>query len=330
MKAGKVSENVLKRSIFKKIDSRRSEVLTENGVGVDCAYFSLNEGEKCALATDTCTAAAVNPGMFAVHGAVNNLAAAGAEPVAVQVSILLPVETEESELQGIMSDIEATAKALNIEVCGGHTEVTEAVAKPVISVTALGKAHCDVDISKTARPGNDIVVTKWIGLEGTTILAREYEEELKTRFPAKMIFDAIQYDRLLSVVHEAAPAVKSGVTAMHDAGQGGIFGALWEMAEASHVGLEIDIKKIPVKQETIEICNFFDINPYGLLSGGALIMATDDGNRLVADLAKEGISAAVIGKCTDSNDRIIINGENVRFLEPSKTDEIFKLKEIKK
>ena len=85
--------------------------------------------------------------------------------------------------------------------------------------------------------------------------------------------------------------MKSGVRAMHDVTAGGIFGALWELAEASGVGLDITLKKIPIRQETVEICEFFDINPYQLASGGSLLMAAEDGNRLVMDLAKEGIPA---------------------------------------
>lgn len=103
---------------------------------------------------------------------------------------------------------------------------------------------------------------------------------------------------MISVLPEAAVAVKNGVSAMHDVTEGGIFGALWEMAEASGVGLEIELKKIPLKQETVEICEFFGINPYGLISSGAMLMASSDGNRLVMELQKAKIPAAVLGKAT--------------------------------
>ena len=106
--------------------------------------------------------------------------------------------------------------------------------------------------------------------------------------------------------------------------EGGIFGALWEIAEASGVGLEIDLKKIPLKQETVEICEFFGINPYELISSGSMLMAAKDGNGLVMELEKAGIPAVVIGKATDSNDRVLLNEEERRFLEPPKTDELYK------
>ena len=127
------------------------------------------------------------------------------------------------------------------------------------------------------------------------------------------------------MLSEAAVAVRSGVSAMHDVTEGGIFGALWEMAEASGVGLEIDLKKIPVRQETIEICEFFGINPYELISSGVMLMAAKDGNRLVMELAKENISACVIGKATEGNDRVLLNDGERRFLEPPKSDELYKV-----
>ena len=112
---------------------------------------------------------------------------------------------------------------------------------------------------------------------------------------------------------------------MHDVTEGGIFGALWEMAEASGVGLEIDLKKIPVRQESIEICEYFGINPYELISSGSMLIAASDGNMLVRNLEKEGIPAAVVGKAMEGNDRILINDGEVRFLEPPKTDELYKV-----
>lgn len=327
MNIGKVPENVLKRSILKKIEVRRSEILIGAGVGEDCAVLALKEDEVFVLSTDPITGTAVDIGSLAVNVTANDLASAGAEPVGLLVTALLPPSTTEEDIKKIMSDIEKVCEPMNIQVMGGHTEITDAVNQPILSITGVGKAKRNCIISTSgARPGDDVVVSKWIGLEGTSILAKEYEAELTKKFPARMIYEAAQYDRFLSVVPEAAPAVKSGVTAMHDVTEGGIFGALWEMAEASHVGLEVELKKIPVKQETIEICNYFDINPYGLISSGSMLMAAPDGNALVMELNKAGIPATVIGKFTDSNDRVLINGENRRFLEPPKTDELYKVK----
>ena len=112
---------------------------------------------------------------------------------------------------------------------------------------------------------------------------------------------------------------------MHDISEGGVFGALWELAECSGVGLEIELKKIPLRQETVEICDFYGLNPYQMVSGGSMLMAAEDGNGLVHRLAQEGIPAVIVGKATAGNDRVILNGEERRFLELPQTDEIHKI-----
>lgn len=326
MKTGKVPENVLKRSILKQIHTKREEVLVGAGVGEDCAILALSEDEVFVVSTDPVTGAVKDAGALAVQVTVNDLASSGAEPVAVLVSALLPEGTEEPEIRALMTQMEEVCGKLHVQIAGGHTEITRAVNQPVLTVTGIGKAKKDhVITTKGAKPGQDIVVSKWIGLEGTSILAKEKEAELLTRYPSHLIEEAKAFDRFLSIVPEAATAGKSGVAAMHDVTEGGIFGALWELAESSGVGLEIDLKRIPVRQETIEICEFYELNPYELISSGSLLMVTDDGFDLVRKLAGEHIPAAVIGKVRAGNDRVVINEDERRFLEPPKADELYKV-----
>lgn len=326
MKVGKIPESVLKRSVFKQIHTKRSEVLLGAGVGEDCAAVKLADDEMFVMSTDPITGTATDIGNLAIHITMNDLASAGAEPVGVMLTILLPENSEEAVLKETMSQIETACAEANVQIMGGHTEVTRAVNQPLINVCGVGKAKVGKLVSTGgAKAGDDIIVTKWIGLEGTSIIAKEKEQELLTRYPAHLVDAAKSFDKYLSVLPEAASAVKSGVSAMHDVTEGGIFGALWEMAEASGVGLEIDLKKIPVKQETIEVCEFFGINPYELISSGSMLMAAPDGNSLVRELEKQGIHAAVVGKAVAGNDRVLVNEEERRFLEPPKTDELYKV-----
>ena len=323
MKVGKVPENVLKRSVFKQLHTTRKEVLLGAGVGEDCAAMKLAEDEVFVISTDPITGAAKDIGALAVQITVNDLASAGAEPIGIMLTVLLPENAEEKDLKTVMAQVEEACEKNRIQVMGGHTEVTKVVNQIVISVTGVGKAKEGRVISTAGvKPGMDI--TKWIGIEGTAILAKEKEAVLRERYSQPFIDKAKELDRYISVLSEAATAVKSGVAAMHDVTEGGIFGALWEIAEASGVGLEIDLKKIPLKQETVEICEFFGINPYELISSGSMLMAAEDGNGLVMELEKAGIPAVVIGKATDSNDRVLLNEEERRFLEPPKTDELYK------
>ena len=300
MKIGKVSETVLKRSIFKQIHTKRDEVLLGAGVGEDCAAVKLSPGEIFVISTDPITGTVKDVGMLAIQITANDLASSGAEPVGVMLTVLLPEEIEEEDIREMMRQVEEACAHFHIQVMGGHTEVTRAVTQPVISVTGVGKVREERLVSTAgAKPGQDILVTKWIGIEGTSIIAKEKEKELLERFSQAFVDTAKGFDQYLSVLPDSRIAVEHGVSAMHDVTEGGIYGALWEVAEASGIGLEIDLKAIPIRQETIEICEYFELNPYYLISSGCMLMAADQGHDLVRKLEAAGIPAAVIGKSTD-------------------------------
>jgi len=326
MKIGKISETVLKRSVLNQIGHRREEVLVGPAVGEDCSILTIEQDEVIVLSTDPITGAVKDIGTLAVNITANDIASNGAEVFGLMLSVLLPEGTEETELRAMMADIEAVCVKLNLEVIGGHTEITKAVNQPIVTVTGVGKMKRD-HIIKTAgaSPGQEIVMTKWAGLEGTAIIASEKEEELRTKYAASFIENAKEFINYISVVPEAVVARAVGVTSMHDVTEGGIFGALWEIGAASKVGLEVDLKKILLKQETVEICEFYDLNPYMLISSGCMLIITDRANQLVENLKSEGIAAAVIGRITPGNDRIIVNDDERRYLEPPKSDELYKV-----
>ena len=326
MKVGKVSETVLKRSIIKQIHTKRDEVLLGAGVGEDCAAMKLSPGEIFVISTDPITGTVKDVGMLAIQITANDLASSGAEPVGVMLTVLLPEEVEEADIREMMRQVEDACAHFHIQVMGGHTEVTRAVTQPVISVTGVGKVREDRLVSTAgAKPGQDILVTKWIGIKGTSIIAKEKEKELLEHFSAAFVDTAKGFDQYLSVLPDSRIAVEHGVSAMHDVTEGGIYGALWEVAEASGIGLEIDLKAIPIRQETVEICEYFELNPYYLISSGCMLMAADRGHNLVRKLEAAGIPAAVIGKATDGRARRIWNGGEESYLERPKTDELYKI-----
>ncbi len=326
MKIGKIPENVLKRSVLKQLHTKRQEVVLGAGVGEDCAAVKLAADEMFVLSTDPITGTVEDIGKLAIQITLNDLASAGAAPIGVLLTILLPEDTTEAGLKEIMAQVEEACQAADVQVMGGHTEVTAAVNQAIITVCGVGKVKDGKVISTAgARAGMDILVTKWIGIEGTSIIAKEQEERLRERFSVPFIESAKGLDCFLSVLPEAEIAVRCGVCAMHDVTEGGIFGALWEMAEASGVGLEIDVKKIPIRQETVEVCEFFGINPYQLISSGCMLMAAENGMTLQRELEKAGICASIIGKATEGNDRVLLNEDERRFLEPPKTDELYKV-----
>lgn len=328
MKTGKLTENVWKRSVLKQIKTKRNEVLIGAGIGEDCAIFSLGDDGMTAISVQPVIWKGENAAKHAVYGAANAVAASGAEPVAIVYSILFPANVEEAFIREMTGQIEEGCRMLHIQTAGDGIRITEAVNRPVLTVAGIGRLMGKEAASvKKIRPGQDIVASKWIGLEGTAILAREKEKELLKKYPYRFIEEAKEFERFLSIIPEAATAIKSGVCAMHGVTEGGIFGALWELAEGAGVGLEIYLKKIPVRQETIEVCEFFEINPYELISGGCLLMAADNGYELVRALEEVHIPASVIGKTTDSNDRIVMNEGERRYLELPKPDELYKVLE---
>lgn len=340
MKIGKVSGNVLKRSVLQQLKTEREGVWNGAGIGEDCAILSFSDGLTVSCMQEAVLA--VNPhtpsdsfshGLpisvtHLIQRCVNNLAAAGAQPMAVLITLLLPESLEEPDLRAIMAEANQACRERSLTIAGGQTRVLRDLPFPVAVMTGLGKLHSRRAASRTARsaaPGQDIVISKWIGLEGTAFLARRYREKLLSRYPAHLVDAAAGFDSCLSVLPEAKAALEFGVCVMHDASEGGIFAALWELAEGAGVGLSVDIKKIPIRQETVEICEVCKINPYGLLSGGCLVMTAEDGPGLAAELEIRRIPAALIGKVTDGNDRILFNGDEIRYMDRPKTDEWYRI-----
>ena len=193
----------------------------------------------------------------------------------------------------------------------GDTKTYNGVCVPILTITALGVKGPKEDNIKTEDDqiaDCDLVVSKWIGMEGAYLIATEKEEELSERYPDSMIEAVKRLSQKISVLGEAATAGKSGVIAMHDLSEGGILGGLWEFAEHHRIGLEIDLKKIPVKQETIEICEFFGLNPSYFVSGGALLIVTDNGHEFM-DIP--------------SMERSCFSGQRTKifFCEPNRSDQ---------
>ena len=170
--------------------------------------------------------------------------------------------------------------------------------------------------------GSDIVLSKWIALRGTALIAQDKEAELSKEFSAYFINAAKDFIKYLPAHREREIAEDFGVSCIRETGEGGIYKSLWDLGEELDTGFDVELKSIPVKQETIEIANFFDIDPYKLLSGGSLLMVTEKGYDLSHILQKNGINAAVIGKTNDTKDRVILNDGIRRFICPRDKDEI--------
>ncbi|MDO5020838.1 MAG: AIR synthase related protein [Lachnospiraceae bacterium] len=309
--------------MLRKIGTYREEMQKGAALGQDCAFFSWKEA-SLVTTTQTVALPVKDAGRLAVYAADNNLAAAGAQTIGISLALTIPETLEEKELQELMRGIDDTCRELSIQISGGHTEISSRVNAPVISMTAFGYLK-QKRVYESPSKEYDIIMSKFAAVEGTAILLETEREKLQKAYTESFLSGAAECAEHLSVRKEAAIAVESGVYAMHDLHQGGIFGALWELSRQIGVGLNVDLKKIPILQETVEICECLGVNPYQLISGGALLMAAADGEALLKELWKQGIPAALIGTTNAGNDKIICNEEEVRFLDKPGQDEIYRV-----
>ncbi|MCR4922644.1 MAG: hydrogenase maturation factor [Lachnospiraceae bacterium] len=324
MEKGKLSERILERSVLKQLQGQKGleGILTKMAAGGDFAALNMEEEEALVTAVASVSSDIEDIGRLAVIKASNNVAVSGADQAGIMLDILLPPDTEESRLKFLIKQAALTAKELETVIIGGHTEITDSVRLPVITATGIGRVKRSMLLGKgSSRPGDDIVMTKWIGLEGSAFIVKERKEELKARFTPALIESLEDMSKELSIIKEARICRENMVHEMHDLSSGGVFAGLWELSKASGLGLVADLKKIDIRQETVELCEYFKINPYELKSSGSLLFTTDRGYEVVERLKEAKIRATVIGKLTDNKDRIIVNEDEERYLDSPRGDE---------
>lgn len=313
---GKIGESILKRSVLKQIKTKRKEVITGAGVGTDCSFFVYEEGMGSLMTMNSFEIHNKEDVSEAIISCINNVAASGGEPVGIQMAFLWQQDVTESVMKEYIAEAAEACCCMNVQLMGGDNKITPGLSSTLLTVSAIGKKQIELQRSFNKYDGNeDIVITKWIGLMGTARMAHAEEKVLKKRLPGYMIEEAKRFNKYLSVLPESRIGMKYQVKGMHDVSRKGIFAALWELAEGDAKGLRVELKAIPIKQETVEICEILEINPYELYGAGSLLMVTENGNNLVYELEKAGIKASVIGKITEDKAKIIVNGEEIRYLD---------------
>lgn len=316
LNVGKLSELILKRSVLNKFRNKREEVLSGAKAGADAAVMLVKGQLVTAVSCSSVEYETLLDAKITMTRAVNSVAAEGGSPFAVLVSMIVPPETEESRIKSIMEVLEETASALNVQIAGGHSEVSDKVNMPVFSVTAYGNCAGELLDSRREKDtlyGQDIVMTGYMALEATGVAAVQHREELS--FAPGYMAGAADYLQELSVVKHAQIALEHGSAVMHDLSETGVFGGLWELGEKMQAGMEIEARNIPVHQETIELSEQLEQNPYTMQSAGSLLVVTRDGNGLVHQYEKEGIHAALIGKVMPGHDKVLLNRDERRFIE---------------
>ncbi len=298
--------------------------MAPRGIGVDVGVVA-SRGRYLVSSSDPITGARRRIGWYAVNVNANDVATSGIMPEGIDVVALFPEGSRLNEIQELMEEIVSAASELGITVSKGHTEVTGSVKRPVVAVTAFGSGDRFVTAAD-ARPGDAILMTKTAGLEGTSILAGL--EHVRRSLSAEVCGKGERLIEKISVVTEAGRAFKSGkVHAMHDVTEGGVMGAVFEMASASKLGFEIDADSIPVDPSTRAICGLLSVQPLRLIGSGALLVASAqrDAPGLKRAIEREGIRCSTIGKFLprENQRRVVARGSATAVGESSVQEELW-------
>ena len=232
----------------------------------------------------------------------------------VSVQIAYPEYVFKSRIHKIEKLLKKACKKYNINLVAVQASANPAVQVIAVTVTGIAKAPKEEAWNReTARACRDIVFVGHAGMDGMLRITEEKEQELKTRFAPVFMKQIKSYRQQIFAPKEI------------EAAKGGILAALWNLALELNQGLDLDMKKISILQETIEVCEHFRLNPYQMISTGSFLAVTDNGEVLADALNNQGITAAVIGHTTDNNDKILRNGEEMRYIDRPAPDEILKL-----
>ena len=298
---GKLPAEDLDRILRKYASGKDSRLLVGPGIGQDAAVISFGS-QVLVTKTDPITFATEEIGWYAVHINANDVAAMGAVPKWFLTTILLPEAKTSPELvERIFFGLSDACTELDITLCGGHTEITHNLDRPLLVGQMLGETTSDAYVSGSgARLGDQILLTKGIAIEATALIAMEKSEEVRERFSDSFLEICRGYlkEPGISVVKEARIAMATGgIHAMHDPTEGGVASGLREIAVASEVGMLIEDNQLPLLPESQAHCSFYGIDPLGTIASGALLIVVDpEYTRSVVDrLTAAGIRTAIIG-----------------------------------
>lgn len=323
MNQGSLGELILTRSVTKHIRKHNKALSSGTGVGDD--YSSIGSGDNGIILTEGYGSLPY----IAWVKAMNNFAVSGGKPLGVRLLFMLPEGITEADIKSYMSDFNGLADSENIQIMGGNTQISKSYEAPSFIVSVLGMASNYVNRSKKVEAGFDIVMTKYAGILGSNVIADSKRDDLGRRLATSYIDSGLFKVEDYSISKEAgvAAAMPDNVYYMHDVSFGGVYGALWQLGSKLNKGIKINHYNIPIRQQTIEFCEFVDVNPYMLEGTGSLLIVAKDGEALALALRENGINAEVIGVVTEKKDRLVQLGESAekRFLAPVNGDEIYKV-----
>lgn len=324
MRPGNVPQTVWRRSVLKQLHTEEEEPLLKMSEAEMCTAVPLGpEKETVLLTADACSCGnTVFTGYSAAAKAVNDLMTRGAEAQTVRVRIFLPVSAGEADVREMVREIRTLCDGLHISFGGIRIETIPALSQMMVQVTAVGTVKkSELLHLERVSAGQEIILCGSLALEGMQQILAECEDELGSRFVPAFLRQMKALKGEL-VQTEAIRAVRRHVSAMQQIGSGGILAALWETAEAAQTGLRVDLSKMTICQETIEVCEFYRLNPYQMTSAGAILLFTNEGETVLEILQGCGARAVRLGSVTAENARVITGREETRFLDRPAPDEL--------
>ncbi len=314
-KVGKIDLETFTTFLLKRLGKKDKTVIVPPLTGVDAAVIDIGHDKVLIIAEDPIFSIPKQPlemfGWYTVHIGASDVAVMGVKPRYMTYSLLMPPETSEEDFKTIVDSIHQTAEELEIAIVGGHTGYYPGFATPTIGgITVFTVSDKDSYVTPAgAKPSDDVILTKGPAIETAGILAVLREKELIERYPKQLVKKAKALCKEMTVVKDALTAMEAGgVTAMHDATEGGVLGGFFEVAHASNVGMEIDEASFIYPEEVKMVCDAFNIDPIAAIAEGSLIITAKPthSNEIIRKLRKAGISASVVGKVTnDLKTRII-------------------------
>jgi hydrogenase maturation factor len=304
------------------------EVVLGPRFGVDFAALRVG-GQYLIVASDPVTGVEEGLGWYAVNVCANDVATSGTRPRFLEVVLLFPEDADEALIETVSSQVHQAARELGIAVVGGHTELTPGLKRPIVVATAFTYTARYIS-AQNARVGDLIAMTKTVAIEGTSILARALGHRLREAgVSPDLIEEGSRMRAELSVVAEAEAAFGTGgVRAMHDTTEGGLLGAVSEMAEASGTGFHIYEERVPVAPATRAICQALRVDPLRLIGSGSLLMALDPARAeaVLQQLRGQGYQAAIIGEFTAPGERsLTLTSGRTITIEEVVVDELWRL-----
>ncbi|MHA1269015.1 MAG: AIR synthase family protein [Candidatus Helarchaeota archaeon] len=327
---GKLTPADFDKYIFPYLGAKNKKIIIGPKHGIDAAVVDL--GDKYMVVAEDPTYGLPSLGYkrfgwAVVHICCSDVACLGADPELMTICLLIPPETPKSVLSEIMTTMDNECKKLGVSLIGGHTGVVPGISFVLNGgCTVFGFVSKDkLIVPSGAQIGDKVIITKGAAIEATTILAIQYEKGLEKEYGSKLVKNAKDMFYDMTVIKESIIARDvGGVTAMHDATEGGVLGGIFEVANASNIGMEIHKDQILLSDEAKKICGFFEIDPFYSISEGSLVITAheDKADDVIKALKKEGILATIVGECKEKSYGTILfeNNKKVGRFEFPETD----------